>query len=120
MTPAASRNTTLYPVCLWLLNQPLAIRRAVTAGEHVMLLPQLSVGKSKSPRHIRDHRAAVQECFKVYTDQCNEVFSRGFKVHGSHILNCPFDEEILFVPFRVASTDDAVRVCAMRLSSVVT
>ena len=51
-----------------MLAQQLQVRRAVKAGEHVMLLSQLDVGKSKSLRRIRDHWAAVQECVKVCVD----------------------------------------------------
>ena len=109
MTPAATGNTSLEPIAIVPACQPYSIRRAVTSGEHVMILPQLDLGKTKTARLIRDHRAAVQECFGVFVDDFNDLHGRGFRLHGSHILNCPIDEEILVMPFACSCALDAVR-----------
>jgi len=73
-----------------------------------MLLPQLPLGKTKTPTLTSDHRAAVQEAIKVFVDQFNAVHCRGFVIHGSRIYGCPFDEEILVMPFAVGGSFDAV------------
>lgn len=117
MTPAPNGHTNLEPIAIWPAVLPLHIRRAVTAGEHVMLLPQLDLGKTKTPRLVRDHRAAVQECFQVFVDDFNDLHRRGFRLHGSHILNCPYDEEILVMPFGYAASLDAVSTSTIARSA---
>jgi hypothetical protein len=73
-----------------------------------MLFPSLPLGKTRTPRLTRDHRAAVQEGYRVFTDEFNALHRTGFRLHGSHILNCPYDEEILVMPFALGGSFDAV------------
>ena len=116
MSPAATGNDSLIPLAIWLAPVPLAIRRAVTSGEHVMLFPSLPLGKTRTPRLTRDHRAAVQEGYRVFTDEFNALHRTGFRLHGSHILNCPYDEEILVMPFALGGSFDAVCAPCMGVS----
>lgn len=106
--PGANGGTALSPLGVWLAAQPADIRRSVVAGEHVMLFPQLDLGKTQTSALKRDHRAATQECFQIFVDQFNEAYRRGFVVHGSHIKGCDINDVILFMPFALASSYDAV------------
>ena len=91
-------NSTLEQVCILPACQPLSIRRAVAAVENVLLLLQLDLGKTRTARLVRDHRAAAQESSRVFVDEFNNLRGRGFRIHGLRIMNCPFVDEILVVP----------------------
>ena len=107
MDPTNASSVILSPIVAWNGNQPHHVRRSVTAGEHVMLLPQIPVGKCRTPQVTRDARAALQEGIKVFVDQFNELHRRGVVIHGSHIPGCPIKEDILIMPFAHAGCFDA-------------
>ena len=108
MSPDNVGNTTLSPVAIWSARLKLAYRRSVCAGEHVCLLPDFPIGKTKTPELTRDQRRAVQIAIQVFADEMNELFKTGFVIHSTHIKNCPLNALLLFMPFVIGSSFDAV------------
>ena len=108
-SPDQVGNSQLGPVAVWPLSLPFELRRSILAGEHVMLAPDLQLGKTKTASLTRDHRRANQEGFQFFVNEANELYRRGFLLHGSHVQGCPYTSDVLLImPFCVGGCFDAV------------
>jgi hypothetical protein len=108
-SPDQVGNSQLGPVAVWPLSLPFELRRSILAGEHVMLAPDLQLGKTKTASLTRDHRRANQEGFQFFVSEANELYRRGFLLHGSHVQGCPYTSDVLLImPFCVGGCFDAV------------
>lgn len=108
LSPDNVGNVLLSPAGFWSSRHPFELRRSLLAGLHVCLFPSLPLGKTRTASLKRDHRRALQESFRTFIDDLNEVFRRGFVIHGSHIKNCPIDDLVLFMPFSNGGVFDSV------------
>ena len=102
MVPDNTGKTTLGPLGIWPLSLAFELRRSILAGEHVMLAPDLQLGKTKTASLTRDHRRAVQEVFEFFVEEANNLYRRGFLLHGSHIKNCPYPDAVLLICLSVS------------------
>jgi len=107
VAPDLIGKTTLTPGAINLLSLPLEIRRRFDVGQHVCLFPSFPMGHTKSPKLKRDQRRWRQSSYQVFADEFNDVYKRGFILHGSQIKDCPHDRPLLFMPFGVGSAFDA-------------
>jgi hypothetical protein len=107
-SPDNASNVSLSPAVVLPVVYPFDLRRSILAGEHVMLSPDLQLGKTRTASLTRDHRRAVQETFQFFVDEANELHRRGFTVHGSFLKNCPVNDLLLVMPFGIGGSFDAV------------
>ena len=106
-TPDQIGKTSLTPCAVTLANLPQEIRRRLDIGQHACLFPSLPVGHTRSAKVTRDQRRMRQRAYQVFADDFNDVYRRGFVLHGSHIKGCPHNRPLLFMPFALGCAFDA-------------
>ena len=72
-SPDQVGNSQLGPVAIWPLSLPFELRRSILAGEHVMLAPDLQLGKTKTASLTRDYRRANQEGFQFFVNEATST-----------------------------------------------
>jgi hypothetical protein len=100
-------NSTITPCAVNIASFPAEIRRRLDIGQHTCLFPSFPVGHTRTPKVTRDHRRVRQAAYKVFADEFNDVFKRGFVLHGSQIKGCPHNRPLRFMPFALGCAFDA-------------